>query len=225
MRAPKTIIAAVALTAVTGLSLAACGSSSNSSSASSSSSPSAAATPVAALTNLTGQSTAVKLDPTFLSALTSLGVKPAPYGTAKIADGSISFPITGGNATYYTPGTANPYVTGSISHDGSGLTLTAGGTEVRLSNFVVNPGTSMLTGDVAVNGTTAKTGIPLFFLDGTNLQPLDTTSDAGHAILTGTVVKILPDAAALLNSTFKTTGVPDYFTVGVATITLTLPAS
>ena len=36
-----------------------------------------------------------------------------------------SFPITGGNVTYYTPGTESPYVQGMIDHDGSGLSSPA----------------------------------------------------------------------------------------------------
>ncbi len=224
MRAPKTIVAAVALTAITGLSVAACGSSNSSSSPSASTS--ASAKPVAALTNLTGTSTAVKLDPGFVAALTSLGLTPGVTGTAKLtAAGSVVFPITGGSATYYTPGSVTPYVTGSIMHDGSGLSLTAGATKVTLTNFVVNPGTSMLTGDVAVNGKTAASGAPLFFLDGSTLQPLDTSSVAGSAVLAGTEVKVTPTAAGLLNKTFGTTKVPNYLLVGVATITLKLPAS
>lgn len=228
MRAPKTLAAAVALTAVTGLSLAACGSSNNSSTTPSSSSPSSAAMPIT-LSNITGQSTAVKLDSGFTAALKSLGLTPGVVGNAKLADGSISFPITSGNVTYYKPGTqpaGDPYVQGKLDHKNSGLSLTAGSTMVDLTNFVVDPGTSMLSGDVTVNGGTPMTGVPLFLLDGSDLQALDTSSDPGHAILTGTKVKILPAAATLLGTTFKAPGmVPADLLVGVATITLTLPAS
>lgn len=231
MRAPKTLAAAVALTAVTGLSLAACGSSSNSggtTSSSSSFSSSSAAMPIT-LSNITGQSTAVKLDSGFTAALKSLGLTPGVVGNAKLTDGSLVFPITSGNITYYKPGTqpqGDPYVQGKLMHQNSGLSLTAGSTKVDLTNFVVDPGTSRLSGDVTVNGGTPMTGVPLFLLDGSDLQALDTSSDPGHAILTGTKVKILPDAATLLGKTFMAPGkVPADLLVGVATITLTLPAS
>ena len=67
--------------------------------------------------------------------------------------GVASFPITGGNVTYYTPGTESPYVQGMIDHDGSGLSLTGGGKTVELTDFEVDPGKSVLTGKVTVDGT------------------------------------------------------------------------
>lgn len=230
MRTPKTSAKALMSLAVAGVlatSLAACGSSGSSSASASSSAPAAAATPVASLTNLTGVSTAVKLDPNFVAALMSLHLTPGVVGTAKLdaSTGTVTFPITGGNATYYTPGTRTPYVTSTIDHDGSGLSLTAGGKKVELTNFVVDAGTSKLMGDVSLNGTSVAKGAYLFFLDGRTLQPLQVDKSAGTAVLTGTTVKISPDAAALLNKTFGTTAVKDYLPVGVATITLKLPAS
>ncbi len=227
MRAPKTIAAAVALTAITGLSVAACGSSSKTSA---STSPSAAATPtpLASLASVTGTSTAVKLDPGFLAALKSLKISPGVTGSAQLTTaGSLVFPITSGNVTYYKPGTVTPYVQGILHHDGSGITLTAGSTVVGLSNFSVNPGTSMLLADVTKNGTSVAKQTPVFFLDGSSLQPLDTTSVSGSAVLTGTVVKILPAAATVLDGAFGVPAgtVPNYLTVGVATITIKLPAS
>jgi hypothetical protein len=145
------------------LGLAACGSSSGGGGDSSSSS---APKPAAEVDSLTGKSTAVKLDAGFVSALTTLGLTPGVTGTATLADGSVSFPITGGNVKYYTPGTVTPYVQGIINHDGSGLSLTAGATAVTLENFTINPGTSKLYGDVAVNGAVAVKQAYLFNLDG-----------------------------------------------------------
>ena len=54
--------------------------------------------------------------------------------------------------TYYTPGTESPYVQGMIDHDGSGLSLTGGGKKVELTDFEVDPGKSVLTGKVTVDG-------------------------------------------------------------------------
>lgn len=216
----KTFVGIVAA-ALVAVPLAAC-----SSTASSSTSPSTSQSttttqpaPAAEVDNLTGVSTAVKLDPGFVAALTTLGLTPGVVGTATLADGSVSFPITGGNVKYWTPGTVDPYVQGTILHDGSGLSLSAGGTTVELTNFNIDPGTSILTGDVAVNGTTAATGAKLFDLDGRTLQPLQTGPN-NTAILQGTQVKISADAAALLNQTFNTTAVTPGLLVGVATITI-----
>jgi hypothetical protein len=228
VRAPKTIAAAIALTAVTGLSVAACGSSSSNSNASTSPSAAATPSPLASLASVTGTSTAVKLDPGFLAALKMFKITPGVTGTAQLTTaGSLVFPITSGNVTYYKPGSVTPYVQGVLHHDGSGITLTAGTTKVGLSNFSVNPGTSMLLADVSVNGTTKAMQTPVFFLDGSTLQALDTTSVAGSAVLTGTQVKILPAAASLLDSAFGVPAgtVPNYLLVGVATITIKLPAS
>jgi hypothetical protein len=177
--------------------------------------------PVANLTKVTGKSTAVKLDAGFVSALTSLKVTPGAVGSAKITKGgSAVFPITSGHVKYYKPGSISPYVQGILRHDGSGLSLSAGGTTVKLTNFVINPGTSELTGKVSANGKTVVKSAPLFTLDGRSLKPLKVSGN--HAILAGTKVKLRKEAAALLNKTFKVTAFKDQFLIGVATITLNL---
>ena len=109
-------------------------------------------------------------------------------------------------------------------HDGSGFSLTDGTTKVELTNFVVDAGTSTLTGDVSANGKSVIKGAPLFFLDGRTLKPLDTTTEAGKGILEGTKVELTKAAADLLNTTYKVTALKPFFPVGVAKITLTLPA-
>jgi hypothetical protein len=177
--------------------------------------------PVAQIDTLTGQNTAVKLDTGFVQALTSLKVTPAPLGSAKITEsGSAVFPITGGNVTYYKPGSISPYVQGKVDHDGSGLSLTAGGTKVDLEDFVVDPGTSQLTGKVSVNGKEAAASAPLFFLDGRTLKPLQTENGGQQAVLAGTTVKLTQEAADLLNKTFKIDALKKNLVIGVATITV-----
>jgi hypothetical protein len=174
--------------------------------------------PVAAVPALKGGNTAVLLDSGFTSALTSLGLTPGVLGTATLTDGSVHFPITGGSVVYWSPkGNYRPYVQGIIEHDGSGLSLTAGGTEVDLSNFTVNPGNSELYGDVSVNGTSAAVQAPLFDLHGGTLKPLKLQGD--DAILTGTTVHVSSTAAGLLDKTFGTTAVKGGLLVGIATIT------
>jgi hypothetical protein len=139
-------------------------------------------------------------------------------GTAKLVKGSLVFPITGGNVTVFKPGEVSPYVIGQIQHEGSGLSLAAGGTKVSLTNFNVDPGVSRVYGDVAVNGKTAATNAYLFTLDGRTLKPLATKGKT--AVLQGTKVKISPVAAPLLDKTFKTKAVQPGLLVGIATITV-----
>jgi hypothetical protein len=52
------------------------------------------------------------------------------------------------------------------------LALTVGGTQVELTDFAIDPGASVLTGTVSVDGEVAAEGAPLFFLDGRSLKPL-----------------------------------------------------
>jgi hypothetical protein len=182
------------------------------------SSSKASSKPVADIKSLSGQSTAVALDKGFTDALTSLKLTPGTVGTAKLESGSLIFPITGGHVTYYKPGSVNPFVQGDIKHDGSGLSLTAGATKVELTNFDIDPGASKLYGDVSVNGTMAASHAYLFYLDGTTLKALQTAGDT--AILEGTKVEISPDAAGLLNQTFKTDAVKANLLVGIAKITV-----
>ena len=225
-RPAKLLVAGVALSAALGLS--ACGSddseaaSSSSASSSSSSSPEfARPEPVASLPAIpAGGTTAVALDQGFVDALGTLGLTPGTIGEATLADGSVTFPITGGTVTVFDKESGyKPYVQGTIFHQGSGLSLTAGGTTVELTNFTVDPGTpSRLFGDVSVNGQLAAPSAPLFDLDGSTLNP--PTIEGGEATLQGTEVLLSAEAAELLNSTFMTDALAGDFLIGIATITV-----
>jgi hypothetical protein len=175
--------------------------------------------PVADVPALSGQSTAVKLDAGFVEALGQLKLTPGPVGEGEIENGSAKFPITGGNVKYYEPGSVSPYVQGRIDHDGSGLSLTGGGKKVELTDFVVDPGKSVLTGTVNVDGQEAAADAPLFFLDGRTLDPLRTTDD-GRAVLEGTTVKLKAEAADLLNQTFGVDALQEGLVIGTAKITI-----
>jgi hypothetical protein len=211
-------LTALAATAALALGATACGGSDDA--APTTSKPKAAATPVATIPSLSGKDTAVTLDKGFVEALGQLELTPAPVGSAQITkQGVASFPITGGNVTYYTPGTESPYVQGEIDHDGSGLSLTGGGKKVELTDFEVDPGRSVLTGKVTVDGAVAAESAPLFFLDGRTLKPLE-TNDNGTAVLEGTTVKLKQEAADLLNQTFGTDALKAGFVIGVAKITV-----
>ncbi|MBC7725983.1 MAG: hypothetical protein H7146_14770 [Burkholderiaceae bacterium] len=182
--------------------------------------PAADPTPQASIPALAGVDTQVTLDQGFVDALTTLGLTPGTLGTATLTDGVLAFPITGGNVDYYDPAESyRPYVQGSISHDGSGISLTAGDIVVELTDFRIDPGTSQLFGTVTANGALVANDVYIFNLDGSTLNPLATDAD-GNAVLEGTTVLVSPDAAALLNETFGTDAVTDQLVVGIAKITV-----
>src|SRR4051795_1544825 len=214
----KTLAAAAATTALA-LGTTACGSD-NGSTTQSASGPPTPSKPLAQIDSLSGRSTAVALDGGFVSALKTLKLTPAPVGDAKISPAGVaSFPITGGNVTYYKPGSVSPYVQGQIDHAGSGLSLTGGGKTVKLTNFMIDPGKSVLTGKVTVDGKVAAPSAPLFFLDGRTLKPLESKSN-GTAVLEGTTVKLKAEAADLLNKTFGVDALKEGLVIGTATITV-----
>ena len=211
LRTPRTLLAVVA--AASALGIAACGSDDEEQAP-------ARPDPVAEVDQLSGRTTAVTLDSGFVEALTTLKLTPAPVGDASISKAGVaSFPITGGNVTYYKPGSVSPYVQGSIDHSDSGLSLTGGGKTVELTDFVVDPGKSVLTGTVTVDGKEAAANAPLFFLDGRTLEPLE-AKDNGTAVLQGTTVKLKAEAAELLNQTFEVDALEEGLEIGVATITV-----
>ena len=222
----KTVVAA-AIAAVAILPAAACSSDDSSSSGGSSTSASAPASsatqstpaPVATVPALTGRDTAVALDAGFTQALTSLQLTPGVVGPTKLENGSLIFPITGGNVTYYEPGSIQPYVQGIINHQGAGFSLTGGGKTVDITNLTIDPGTSKLMADVSVDGQVAATQAIVFDLDGSTLKPLQTNPD-GTAVLEGTRVLISDTAAGLLNQTFNTDAVKAGLLVGIAKITI-----
>ncbi|MBI5160210.1 MAG: hypothetical protein HY996_02150 [Micrococcales bacterium] len=174
--------------------------------------------PAAAVPALKGGTTGVALDKGFTDALTALKLTPSMLGSGTLESGSVKFPITGGSVVYWSPKSKyRPYVQGILLHNGSGLRLTGGSTNVDLTNFTLNPGNSILYGDVAVNGTSAAVQAPLFDLWGGTLKPLSV--QGSNAILTGTTVHISQTAADTLNKVFGTTAVKKGLLVGTATIT------
>ncbi len=200
-------VAAVGLTATT----AACSSSS--------------AKPVGEFKTLSGNTTTVVPDPGFVKALTSLKVTPGLVGSAKMTSQGFAFPITGGHVKIWKKGEHKPYVHGEIDHKGSGLSLTAGGIKVELTDFVIEPGNdSALFGNVSANGKSVVKDAKLFNLDGNTLQT-PTISSAGVATLKGTTIYLSQAAADLLNKTYKITalkgGVKTGTKIGTAIISAT----
>jgi hypothetical protein len=222
LSAKKLLVASVALSAALGLGACSSNDATASDSSSSSSTQIARPEPIASLPAIgTGGSTAVALDADFVAALGTLGLAPGTVGDATLADGSVSFPITGGTVTVFDKSSGyRPYVQGTLLHQNSGLSLTAGATTVELTNFTVDPGTpARLFGDVSVNGTQAAASAPLFDLDGSTLDPISMDA-TGNAVLQGTTVTLSPEAADLLNSTFSTTALAGGLVIGIATITV-----
>lgn len=165
---------------------------------------------VTAIPSLSGVGTSVILDAGTAGALKSLGVAVAPTGKAtfEAATSTITFPITSGYAEIHSNANTKPgNILGSIIHEGSGFSLTAGKTKVELSDFVVDPGNSMLYGSVG-----GKAGIPLLSLDGTNVK---VSMEAGNVVLFGTVAKLTDTAAGALNAAFKTDAIKAGLPLGV----------
>jgi hypothetical protein len=181
------------------------------------------ARPVTQVEGLQGEQTSVRLDEQFLGGLSSLRVTPSTIGGATLEGDRVTFPITGGEVTYYDPQSGmRPYVQGEIEHEGSGLRLTAAdGTVVELTDFVVDPGESVLTGTVTVDGREVTPSAPLLFLDGRTLQPLQ--QSGGTAVLSGTTVSLTEQAAELLGGVLQTDALSEFFPVGRAEIVLELP--
>ena len=188
-----------------------------------SSSSSGPATAAVAVRDLSaGESTSVALDQGFVDALGQLNVTPKPLGDAELADGALSFPITGGNAAVFEKGAVQPYVIGTIFHENSGLQLAAGGTRVQIENLTIDPGASKVYGDVSVNGELAASNVYVFFADGRTLNAPEVSGNT--ATLAGTEVKLTAGAADLLNQTFGIDALGGGLLIGTATITIGVPS-
>jgi hypothetical protein len=199
IKAKASIAALVGALALAG---AACGDNNSSDSNASGTAQSTQSTDmVTAIPSLTGAGTSVKIDAGTAEALKSLGVALAPIGAAtfEASTSTITFPITSGYAEIHSDLSAKPgYIQGSIAHKDSGFSLTAGSTKVELSDFVVDPGNSVLYGTV---GGSPK--VPLLSLDGTNVKV--GSDGAGNVVLDGTVAKLTDTAAGALNKAFNVT--------------------
>lgn len=216
-----TVATAIAAAAVFGLGACSSDTGTSAAAATSSSSGHTAPAPTATVVAVPGGTTSVALDQGFVTALQQLGLTPGTVGNATLSNGAVNFPITGGTVTLYDKSTGyRPYVQGVLLHEGSGLSLTAGGTTVQLTNFTVDPGNpARVFGDVTVNGQLAAPSAPVFDLNGSTLKPITTNSD-GSAVLTGTKVTVSPEAAQLLDKTFNTQAVKGGLLVGISTITV-----
>ena len=163
---------------------------------------------VTTIEHLTGVGTTVTLNPTTAAALKSLGVKLSTTGTAKLVGSAVTFPITSGYVEIHSEKSFKPgYIIGSVEHYGSGLTFSAGGKSLAVSDFVVDPGNSVLYATV---GTTPD--VPLLTLDG---AAVTVGMDGSNVVLNGTVAKLTQTAATALDKTFGTTAVKAGLPLGV----------
>lgn len=173
---------------------------------------------VAAVPVIAGGTTTVTLDPSTAAVLQKNGVSVAPVApaTATSSGGSVAvtFPITGGEAFIFPNGDL-AFIRGDVVHSG-GLTFSGGGKSLTVTDFIVNPGTSLLTANVG------GAQVPLFELDGRNVKV--GSDGSGHPTLDGTVVRLSPQAAAALNATFGVSLFKEGIPVGTAHIVL-VPAS
>ena len=156
--------------------------------------------------------TSVKLSEEFIGALTSLGVTAGVVDPSRVYGGSVTFPVTGGAVDLAT-------ARGEIAHSG-GLTLSAGGTEVRLQSFTIDTTGSapVLTGLVVVNdGLLGR--VPLFDLQlpsGITL-PLK-PSENGKLRINDVGVTPTSVAADALNGIFGVTAFTPGFNIGTANV-------
>lgn len=219
-------ILAIAATGALAFSLAACSGGNSTEpgrsmpSSSSSSMPSSSSnSDMMELKNLSGENTSIVLDAGFVEALTTLGLTPGTVGDATLMDGTLMFPITGGELSYKN---MDKSYMGSIEHMGSGLSLTAGETMVELTDLRIDPSTTTVYGTVTANGGAPMEDVELFNIDGSDMGGL-TKGPSGEWILTGGKVFLSQDAADLLNKTFGTDalkgGIMDGTMVGKSTIT------
>ncbi|HTJ74278.1 MAG TPA: hypothetical protein VL337_02850 [Acidimicrobiales bacterium] len=170
----------------------------------------ASADTTARITRLAGKSTSVKLDADTAKALQSLNVSVAPVGSATFdsATSTVSFPITGGFAAIHSDLSYKPgYIAGTVLHEASGIKFSSGSKSLEVTDFVVDPANSILTASAG-----GKSGIPLLFLDGTNVK---VSKDGADVVLDGTVAKLTAPGAAALNSTFGVTAFKEGIPLGV----------
>lgn len=172
----------------------------------------------AALPVIGGGTTTVTLDPGTATVLKQNGVSVAPVAPASATSSggsvAVTFPVTGGEAFIFPKGDL-PFVRGDVIHSG-GLTFSAGSKSLTVTNFIVNPGTSLLT------ATVGGGQVPLFELDGRGVTV--GTDGSGHPTLDGTIVRLSPQAADALNATFGVSLFKEGIPVGTAHIVL-VPAS
>lgn len=88
--------------------------------------------------------------------------------------------IVGVMAAFIAPG-----VFSAMGTTSGGETISDAQPGVQLSDFSIDPGASILTGTVFVDGEVAAESAPLFFLDGRTLAPLQAAEASSGTALSG----------------------------------------
>jgi len=175
--------------------------------------------PVVELTDVDGKATAVALDAGYVQALRAGSLTFGVAGIATLAAGELVLPITGGDVTYYKPGTIDPYVRGHLLHAGSGLSLSDGRTTVELRDLTVDPDTAHVSGDLRVDGRQVAQDLNVFEVDGSTLEQLRNRAP-DSVVLAGSKILVSATLARLVRNRFGTDAIKARLLVGVATITI-----
>lgn len=156
--------------------------------------------------------TSVKLSSELVTALQSLGVAPGTVAPTEVYNGKATFPVTGGAIDLKS-------LKGEVIHSG-GLTLTAGGTQVRLQSFTIDTTGSapVLTGLVVKDGVLLGR-VPLFDIDLSNAS-----IQVHDEVLKIKGVGLILDkaAAGALNSFFGVSAFTAGFPIGTAKVVAVL---
>ena len=153
---------------------------------------------------LNGETTTLVLDAGTAKVLTDNKVKVAPVDPAVPDGDGIGFPITGGTVD-------SESLAGTIDHSG-GLRFSAGGTNLEVTDFVVDTEAGTLT------ATAGGADIPLLTLD---LSGLERSMDGQAIVASGITAALTADAAKALNDTFKVKLFEEGLAIGDVTVTAT----
>ncbi len=153
---------------------------------------------------LTGEGTTLTLDAGTAQVLADNMVEVAPIDPATAGDDGITFPITGGTVE-------SESLAGTIEHSG-GLVFTAGGTELELTDFVIDTAAGTLS------ATAGGAQVPILDVDLTGLERSD---DMGTIVLEGITVTLSADGATALNDTFGVTLFEEGLAIGDVTVRAT----
>ncbi len=168
---------------------------------------STAAHPAATAVVLDGGATTLALDPGTAAALTANGISVRPVFPASAGPEGVAFPISRGELDTAT-------LAGTIRHRG-GLAFTDGTTTVKVTRFVIDTSTGVLTARVGRFGPS----LPLLTLDASGAT-VDITPE--RVTLAGVDAALTAEAAAALNAAFGTELFAEGIPVGTATVSATV---
>ena len=153
---------------------------------------------------LNGETTVLVLDEQTAMILADNEVEVAAVDPAGPEGDGIGFPITGGTVD-------SESLAGMIEHSG-GLRFSAGGTNLEVTDFVVDTEAGTLT------ATAAGAEVPLLQLD---LSGLERTEEGGAIVASGIEASLTPEAAKALNDTFKVKLFEEDLAIGDVTVRAT----